>query len=110
MKTRQPRRISPVIKVLTQAEMDAEVELHLQVLGWCVTRRRKALGLSQEELAALAHVSRGEIQHNEHGRHGMTESTKKRICLGLGISVVELDAEVQRVTMEWKADGRGLKK
>lgn len=86
------------------------MDLHLRVVGDCVTRRRKAQGKSQEDLAALAHVSRAEVQHIEHGRHSMTEGIKKRICLGLGISQLELDAEVQRVESEWKAEGRNQKK
>ncbi len=40
----------------------------------------------------------------------MTEATKKRICLALGNSIMELDAEVDRVEHEWKADGRYKKK
>ena len=110
MKAPQPRPKLTVIKALTREEMAAEVDLHLRVLGWCVKHRRIGRGLSQEDLASLAHVSRGEVQHIEHGRHSMTEGMKKRLCVALGISLVELDAEVDRVTREWKADGRDQEK
>jgi hypothetical protein len=40
----------------------------------------------------------------------MTEGMKKRLCVALGISMVELDGEVDRVTREWKADGRDQEK
>lgn len=110
MKAPQPRPESPDIKVYTKEEMEAEVVLHLRVLGACIKGRRKARGFSQKTLATRSHVSRGEIQHNEHGRHGMTEGTKKRICMAMGISIMELDAEVDRVEHEWKAEGRDKKK
>ena len=93
---------------LSRAEMDAEEQLHLEVLGWCVKQRRLARHLTQDELADLAHISRGEVQHVEHARHGMREGTKKRLCVAFGISIIELDAEVDRVTQEWKQNGRQM--
>jgi DNA-binding XRE family transcriptional regulator len=94
---------------LTREEMDAEEELDIQVQSWCLKRRRLACHLSQRQLAALAHVSRGEVQHLEHGRHGMREGTKLRLSLALNTSVVEMDAEVARVKQEWK-DAKAAKK
>lgn len=91
---------------LSLEEMDEEVRLHLEVLGWCVKQRRLGCHLSQEQLAELAHVSRAEVQHVEHARHSIGEATKLRLCMALGISVVELEAEVDRVKHEWTKNGR----
>ena len=91
---------------LSRDEMNEEVQLHLEVLGWCLKQRRLGRHLSQEELAALAFVSRAQVQHVEHARHGIGEATKFRLCLALGISVVELDAEVDRVKQDWRKNGR----
>ncbi len=91
---------------LNRDEMDAEEKLHLEVLGWCVKQRRLSRHLTQDELAKLAHVSRGEVQHVEHARHGMREGTKLRLCVAFGISIIELDAEVDRVKQDWRKNGR----
>ena len=85
--------------------MDAEERLHLRVLGWCLKQRRRGCHLSQVALAALAYLSRGEVQHLEHARHGMREGTKFRISIALDTSVVEIDAEVVRVKQNWKDHG-----
>lgn len=94
---------------LTREEMDREEQQHLEVQSWCLKKRRLACHLSQKQLAEKAHVSRGEVQHLEHGRHGMREGTKLRLSLALGTSVLEMDAEVARVKQEWK-DGQAQKK
>lgn len=88
--------------ILTQHEMDEAEDLHLRVLGGCLKQRRLARGLTQARLAALSHVSRGEVQHAEHGRHRIGEGVKFRLCSGLGISIVELDAEVAREESGWR--------
>ncbi len=62
----------PLMK-LTREQMEAEERLHLRVLGWCLKQRRRSCHLSQVDLAALAYLSRGEVQHLEHARHGMRE-------------------------------------
>ena len=90
---------------LNSAEMDAEVELHRMVTAWCLIRRRKGAGLSQVELAEKAYVSRATVQHTEHARHGLSDTSKLRICTALGISTMELDAEIQRVKFEWLQGG-----
>lgn len=86
--------------------MDEAERLHLQVLGRCLKQRRLARGLSQSALAGLSLVSRGQVQHAEHGRHSMREGTKFRLCVALGISIPELDAEVAREETGWPAAGR----
>ena len=90
---------------LTRDEMDAAEKRHLRVVGWCLKQRRLGRHMSQIDLADLAHVSRGEVQHVEHGRHAMREGTKFRLTKALGTSVIELDAQVVRVTQEWKDHG-----
>ena len=90
---------------LSAAQMDAEVALHRMVTGWCLVRRRKAAGMTQEGLAEKAHLSRAMLQHIEHARHGQGDSTKLRICTALDISTQELDAEVSRVKQEWLNGG-----
>lgn len=92
--------------LLSRDEMDDEEKLHLEVMGWCLKQRRLGKHLSQEQLAELAFVSRGQVQHLEHARHGMRPGTKLRICHALGISTVELEAEVCRVKEEWRKYGR----
>jgi len=91
--------------ILKSHEMDEAESLHLQVLGWCLKQRRLARGLTQAQLACCAHVSRGEVQHAEHGRHRIGEGIKFRLCAGLGISIVELDAEVAREEAGWRRNG-----
>jgi len=93
---------------LTHTELDVEESLYIHVVTYCVMRRRLAMNMSQDELAARAGLSRGAVQHLEHGRHGSRMGTEKRICAALCISVLELEAEVQRVSLEWKAEGRTL--
>lgn len=90
---------------LTRQQMEAEMEFHQLALGWCLKRRRLALRLAQEQFAALCHVSRAEVQHAEHARHGLRDPTRLCFCLGLGISEIELVAEVGRVKQEWAIHG-----
>jgi hypothetical protein len=36
----------------------------------------------------------------------MREGTKLRLCVAFGISIIELDAEVDRVKQDWRKNGR----
>jgi hypothetical protein len=90
---------------LTRIQMEALEKRHLMVVAWCLKQRRLNAHLSQVELALEAYVSRGEVQHVEHWRHGMREGTKFRLCTALDISIIEMDAEVMRVTQTWKEKG-----
>jgi transcriptional regulator with XRE-family HTH domain len=90
---------------LTRQEMEAEMEFHQVAFGWCLKRRRKAMRLAQDELADLCHVSRAEVQHLEHARHGMRDPTRLCFCIGLDVSESELVAEVGRVKLEWAVRG-----
>jgi len=90
---------------LTRQQMEAEMEFHQVAFGYCLKKRREALNLPQDEFAELCHVSRGEVQHAEHARHGLRDPTRLCFCLGLGISETELVAEVERVKQDWALHG-----
>ena len=85
--------------------MEAEMAFHQLAFGWCLKRRRLELHLAQEQFAALCHLSRAEVQHAEHARHGLRDPTRLCFCLGLGISEIELVAEVDRVKQAWAIGG-----
>ncbi len=85
------------------ATMDAIEERHWQVIAHCIQQRRLALGLSQEQLATLAGLSRAEIQHIEHARRHPKSGTLRRIIAVFGISLIEFHAQVDRVEHEWQA-------
>ena len=90
---------------LTRQQMEAEMAFHQLAVGWCLKRRRLEQGLSQEAFALRCHVSRAEVQHEEHARHGLRDTTRLCLCLGLGITELELMAEVGRVKSEWAIHG-----
>ncbi len=63
-------------------------------LGSALKRRRKALNLSQEELAGKLHLERGYISMIETGRKTPSLETLESICSALGIKIYELLKEV----------------
>lgn len=81
------------------------MEFHQFALGWCLKRRRLALHLPQEEFAERCHLSRAEVQHAEHARHGLRDPTRLCLCLGMGITEIELVAEMDRVKSGWAIHG-----
>ena len=85
--------------------MEAEMAFHQLAVGWCLKRRRLEQGLSQEAFALRCHVSRAEVQHEEHAQHGLRDTTRLCLCLGLGITELELMAEVGRVKLDWGLHG-----
>lgn len=90
---------------LSRDEVNAAVKLHLYVRSWCLIQRRKAAGLSQDELAERAGLTRGCVQHAEHARTGMNDTTRFRILLALDISEAELDGQITRVKEKWWKNG-----
>lgn len=90
---------------LTRQQMEAEMAFHQLAFGWCLKRRRLERHLAQEEFAVQCHVSRAEVQHAERARHGLRDPTRLCFCLGLGISEIELVAEVGRVKQDWAFQG-----
>lgn len=66
-------------------------------LGLAVEMRRKALGLTQAQLAKAAGISRSEVQFIENAKRRQTLQTMRACCMGLGgIWLSELFAEVER--------------
>jgi transcriptional regulator with XRE-family HTH domain len=60
--------------------MDARVAKFLKLVGLIINARRMELGLSQDEVAVAAGVSRSEVHHVEHGTTNEGFATLFRIC------------------------------
>ena len=71
--------------------MDAGASLSL-LIGQRVARRRAALGLSLEEIAARTGVSRAMISRIERGEVHASAVVLDRLCAGLGVSLSALFA------------------
>ena len=52
--------------------------------------RRKSVGLSQENLAKCAGISRAYIGHIENARHSVSTDTLEKIAVALNVDAVEL--------------------
>ena len=61
-----------------------------QMLGYRVITLRIESGLSQEELADRAGISRANVSHVERGHHAPNLATLVCIARGLGITANEL--------------------
>jgi transcriptional regulator with XRE-family HTH domain len=62
-----------------------------------VEMRRKALGLTQEQLAKAAGISRAEVQFIENAKRRQTLQTMRACCMALGgIWLTQLFLEVER--------------
>lgn len=71
------------------------------VLGRVVAERRKALGLTQDQLAHEAGISRAEVQFIENAKRRVKLDTIRRCCLALSdIWLAEVFMEVQRRLLE----------
>jgi transcriptional regulator with XRE-family HTH domain len=73
-----------------------EVAEQGEILGECIRRRRQRLGLTQEQLAKAAGLSRTELHYIEKAMRRPKFDTVLRCCVGLGINALELLAEVDR--------------
>ncbi|MBP8256023.1 MAG: helix-turn-helix transcriptional regulator [Opitutaceae bacterium] len=62
--------------------------------------------LTQAQLARGGGLSPSEVQHIERGRRHPKTETQRRLCAALGITLLELMAEVDRVQREWERQGR----
>lgn len=51
---------------------------------------RKSVGLSQENLAKRAGISRAYIGHIENARHSVSTDTLEKIAVALSVDAVEL--------------------
>lgn len=70
-------------------------DILLDAFAKALRRRRQARELSQEELADLAGVSMRYISLLESRRHQPSLATLRGLCLGLGITMVELVADIE---------------
>lgn len=76
---------------------DNDVEIRsAAVLGTELQKARSAAGLTQEELAAKAAVSREYVSQLENGRKSPTVHVFIRICRAMGVSAAELIAQIER--------------
>jgi len=55
-----------------------------------IMNHRKSVGLSQENLAKRAGVSRAYIGHIENARHSVSSDTLEKIAVALNLDAVEL--------------------
>ena len=57
---------------------------------------REFRDMSQEDLAGVTGLSRGCIGYVETGRSSPSAETQSRLALGLGVSILEMDAQTDR--------------
>jgi transcriptional regulator with XRE-family HTH domain len=75
--------------------------LSLSILAEEIAQKRKALGLSQTELAKKAHVGRSTLDALENGRMGELGYTKiNNILCALGLELRIQEAISRRPTLE----------
>jgi transcriptional regulator with XRE-family HTH domain len=75
--------------------------LSLSILAEQIAQKRKALGLSQTELAKKAHVGRSTLDALENGRMGELGYTKiNNILSALGLELRVQEATSRRPTLE----------
>ena len=55
-----------------------------------ILKLRKSAGLSQENLAKCAGISRAYIGHIENARHSISTDTLEKIAMALDVDAVEL--------------------
>jgi transcriptional regulator with XRE-family HTH domain len=66
-----------------------------KAFGRVVRSRREGLGLSQEELAALARIHRTYVSSIELGKVRLGLEIAKKVADGLGVSLSDLIAEAE---------------
>lgn len=80
MKVPAPEMVKP---------MDALAGKFLKLVGLFINEKRNALGMSQDEVARAAGVSRSEVHHVEHGTTNEGLGTLFRICEAVHTSLAE---------------------
>ena len=78
---------------------DTETQL-LDAFATALRRRRQALGLSQEEMAAQAGVSMRYISLLESRRHQPSLKTIQKLCAVMGVTMAAFLAEVEATLPE----------
>lgn len=66
-------------------------------IGQEIRRRRKALGMTLEDLEALVGIDNGNLSRIERGKQGYTPETLEKIATALGCTVSELYAGITNV-------------
>jgi transcriptional regulator with XRE-family HTH domain len=66
---------------------------HARSIGWRIVKARRALGLTQQEVAASMRVTVQWLSRLERGRQNLTLATLVKLSNALGMRVVELVAE-----------------
>jgi transcriptional regulator with XRE-family HTH domain len=67
-----------------------------QVLAFNIRKHRKALGLSQEELAHRADIDRTYISALERGRYAASVDILDRLAIALGVEAADLLVQPSR--------------
>ena len=91
---------------MKETNLRHEAEPLLAALGKVVKERRKALGISQEELAAKSGLHRTYVSDVERGIRNLTVGAMCFLANGLGLSLTELVGFVEtRVSQKSGASG-----
>lgn len=69
----------------------------LQTLGSRIRERRKALDLTQEELASIAEIDRSYIGGVERGERNVTFTMLGNICVALQCDVASLTKDLPEI-------------
>lgn len=70
----------------------------LTILGNRIREKRKSLGLTQEELAAIAEIDRSYIGGVERGERNVTFTMLGGICVALQCDIAALTHELPKTT------------
>jgi len=68
-------------------------DLLLRKIGMRILKRRKELGLTQQELADRLGIATTNIPHLEHGEQNLTIRTLAKLADALDMTVAELTAD-----------------
>lgn len=85
------------------------MEPALKMLGRRIRERRKALGWTQEELAAQADIDRSYIGGVERGERNLTFTVLCQICFSLGCDVAALTEGIPELPDDMVSNTRNLR-
>ena len=70
--------------------------LSAKIVGQTIAFFRKKKGISQEVLSGLADIGRTHLSAIERGERKPTLETLYRLCLGMGVKMSAVTAEIER--------------
>ncbi|WP_411888378.1 helix-turn-helix domain-containing protein [Hydrocarboniphaga effusa] len=70
----------------------------IELVGRLIRSRREAMGVSQDDFAAMVNLDRAYYSHVERGRYNITLEVLFRIAVGLGCTPAELMPEASELT------------